>query len=418
MYFFLKDNLLYSYTGNESYPSYMIFMLGSFVKNVKCGTYRSFEICHEHRPTIRLQAPHTEDRNQWVKVLTEASNTSSLEDDYKIQKICGRGKFSVVYRGVTKDTYDEVAIKVITKSELDEYERSFLGTELAIVKVIKHPNIVELVDVYEDMDKLFIVSELIEGGELFDYISKKGLLSESEAALISYQILDTLEYLHECSIVHRDLKPENILVELDASETKCKRIKVTDFGLSKMMNPNEKITEMCGTLAYVAPEVLMREGYNKKVDTWSAGIIAYLLLCGSLPFDSESKTEIFKQTCRAKLDFDDEIWELISPEAKDVVTLLLKRDPDDRPSIHKILKHDWFKKYVYFDTEKEEAVPVEFEIETSEIHRRKKKDLLDRKIALEEGSMISEKFNSFSKNISKGVSKKHHAYGEELVVPK
>lgn len=128
----------------------------------------------------------------------------------------------MVYRGVTKDNYDEVAIKVITKSELDDYERSFLGTELAIVKVIKHPNIVELVDVYEDMDKLFIVSELIEGGELFDYISKKGLLSESEAALISYQILDTLEYLHECSIVHRDLKPENILVQLDATETKCK----------------------------------------------------------------------------------------------------------------------------------------------------------------------------------------------------
>ena len=87
---------------------------------------------------------------------------------------------------MAKDTLDEVAIKVITKSELDAYERSFLGTELAIVKVIKHPNIVELIDVYEDMDKLHIVSELIEGGELFDYILKKGLLSESEAALISY----------------------------------------------------------------------------------------------------------------------------------------------------------------------------------------------------------------------------------------
>lgn len=176
-----------------------------------------------------------------------------------------------------------------------------------------------------------------------------------------------------------------------------------------MMNPNEKITEMCGTLAYIAPEVLMQEGYNKKVDTWSAGIIAYLLLCGTLPFDSESKTEIFKQTCQAKLNFEDEIWEMISPEAKEVVTLLLKRNPDDRPSINKILQHDWFKKYVYFDEEKEEAVPVDFEIEASESQRRRKKEILDVRIALKEGK-IEESFHS----LSKGVSKKHHAYGEEL----
>ncbi len=257
---------------------------------------------------IKLFGQSREDRNEWIEALMEASKTMKIYHYYKFDRIIGHGKFSKVYLSTDKQSADKVAIKVIEKDSLDENEKSFLGTELAIIKVISHPLIAELVDVFEDQQNLYIVMELVEGGELFDYIVKKMALVESEAAMIGYQILSTLDYLHECSIVHRDLKPENILVEMSDDKSKVEKVRITDFGLSKMMNPNNNIFEMCGTLAYVAPEVLMQEGYNKKVDTWAAGIIIYLLLAGTLPFDSQSKHEIFEKTVKADIDFGDDIW--------------------------------------------------------------------------------------------------------------
>ena len=131
-----------------------------------------------------------------------------------------------------------------------------MGTELAIIKVIEHPNIVELIDVYEDEDKIYIMLELMKGGELFDYIIQKLIVSEFETALVVYQLLSTLFYLHECGIVHRDLKPENVLIEMENLEDRIKKVMITDFGLSKMMSPKELVYDMCGTLSYVAPEVL------------------------------------------------------------------------------------------------------------------------------------------------------------------
>ena len=131
-----------------------------------------------------------------------------------------------------------------------------MGTELAIIKVIEHPNIVELIDVYEDEDKIYIMLELMKGGELFDYIIQKLIVSEFETALVVYQLLSTLFYLHECGIVHRDLKPENVLIEMESLEDRIKKVMITDFGLSKMMSPKELVYDMCGTLSYVAPEVL------------------------------------------------------------------------------------------------------------------------------------------------------------------
>jgi len=168
---------------------------------------------------------------------------------------CGFGKFSQVFKGFHKPSHHDVAIKIIDKDKLDELESTFLNTELAIVKILEHPHIVELIDVYEDAHKICIVTEFVQGGELFHYLEKKRFLPEDEAALIIYQMLYTLKYIHECGIVHRDLKPENILVEI--VDEKVKNIRITDFGLSKMMTPEELCFEMCGTLSYVAPEILM-----------------------------------------------------------------------------------------------------------------------------------------------------------------
>ena len=294
--YYLKDNLLYCYRKGEDYPSEMIFMLGCFIEPIQEISRYGFIISHDYKSPLKLFGLSRDDRDDWIKALTEASHTIQIDDDYTFHMVIGTGKFSNVYRAIHKQTYESVAIKVIEKATLDEQETEFLGTELAIIKVIEHPYITEVIDVYEDAKKIYIVMEIIDGGELFEYVVKNMVLSESEAALIGYQILSTLGYMHEASVVHRDLKPENILIELDEKTGFVKGIRITDFGLSKMMNPNKKYNEMCGTLAYVAPEVLNQEGYNKEVDYWSAGVIIYLLLCGQLPFDSDSKTEIFQKT--------------------------------------------------------------------------------------------------------------------------
>lgn len=162
-----------------------------------------------------------------------------------------------MYKSIHKWTKNDVAIKIIEKTKLDEVETGFLNTELAIIKVLEHPHVVELIDVYEDVNRICIVTELIDGGEMFNYLVDRVFISEEEAALIIYQMLATLNYIHECGIIHWDVKPENVLLEMTEDGKRVKNIWITDFGLSKMLGPNEKCYEMCGTFAYVAPEILM-----------------------------------------------------------------------------------------------------------------------------------------------------------------
>jgi serine/threonine protein kinase len=143
---------------------------------------------------------------------------------------------------------------------------------------------------FETFDNMFIMMEVIQGGELFEHI-KDYEISEKEACLIVHQVLEALEYLHMCGIVHRDLKPENIMVELDDSgeTTEVHQVKLADFGLSKIIVPGEVMFESCGTPAYVAPEVLRKQGYQNEVDIWSTGVILYTMLARALPFHSQDK---------------------------------------------------------------------------------------------------------------------------------
>jgi len=174
-----------------------------------------------------------------------------------------------------------VALKKIDKSKLVGPEKWYLREEIQVIKLIAHPHVVEMKDVYEDFKFMYIVMEYVKGGELFDYINREDGLSEHDVVLILFQILQTIQYLHFCGVVHRDLKPENILV---IHEDGNLNIKITDFGLSKLLAPNEKMYEPCGTLSYVAPEVLEGSGYGKECDIWSAGVIFHAMLLTYLPF--------------------------------------------------------------------------------------------------------------------------------------
>lgn len=210
------------------------------------------------------------------------ANNLNFEDRYEKGRKLGKGKFSTVYECQNIETGELVAMKHILKPSLSEREREFLREEIQIIKLISHPNIVTMRETYETEKYMYIIMDQAKGGELFEHI-KSYELEEREISLIMFQIVEAIQYLQTSGVAHRDLKPENILIEKDPQD-EVTQIKITDFGLSKIVGPNEIMMESCGTPAYVAPEVLLKKGYKKQVDIWSAGVIYYTLVCRQLPF--------------------------------------------------------------------------------------------------------------------------------------
>jgi len=230
---------------------------------------------------------------------------------------------------------------VIDKKEAgSQQDERRLRTEIDILTRVKHPNIVCLKDIFEDPNHLYIVMELISGGELFDKIVERGSFSEKETSELVSKILSAVEYLHSNGIAHRDLKPENLLLKAgDITE-----VMLSDFGLSKIIGEDTMMQTACGTPYYVAPEVLSATGYGPEVDLWSVGVITYLILCGFPPFYGDSLPEVFEQIMKAEYDFPEPYWNDISKEAKDFIGRLLVVDPKKRYNSTQALEHVWIKK--------------------------------------------------------------------------
>ncbi|TRY82458.1 hypothetical protein DNTS_028279 [Danionella cerebrum] len=200
------------------------------------------------------------------------------------------------------------AVKCIPKKALKGKESS-IENEIAVLRKIKHENIVALEDIYESSDHLYLIMQLVSGGELFDRIVEKGFYTEKDASKLIRQVLDAVNYLHTMGIVHRDLKPENLLYFNPQDGSK---IMISDFGLSKMEGTGDVMSTACGTPGYVAPEVLAQKPYSKAVDCWSIGVIAYILLCGYPPFYDENDSKLFEQILKADYEFDAPYWDDIS----------------------------------------------------------------------------------------------------------
>jgi len=263
---------------------------------------------------------------------------SSIFDLYDIKDELGKGAFSVVKLALNKKTGEKVAVKVIDKTQASaESDEKRLKTEVAILKQVKHPNIVCLKDLYETPQNLYLIMELVTGGELFDKIVEKGQYTEKEAATTVKKVLSSVDYLHSVNIAHRDLKPENLLLRGD-DETD---VMLSDFGLSKIINQDTMMETACGTPYYVAPEVLSAQGYDKEVDLWSIGVITYLLLCGFPPFYGETLPEVFEQIMKADYDFPDPYWTDISKDAKDFISKLLVVDSKKRLTAKQAMQHPW-----------------------------------------------------------------------------
>jgi calcium/calmodulin-dependent protein kinase I len=270
------------------------------------------------------------------------AKNSSFHKSYEIKETLGKGSFATVKRCIKKSDKSEFAVKEIKKKNLSEEELVVVRDEVNIMGEIDHPNCVKLYEMFDSPKKVYMVIELLTGGEMFDRIVQKGNFTEAEAAKVMKVIVSALKYLHGIGITHRDLKPENLLY---CSPKADANIKITDFGLAKLKNSPEdgeqKMVTACGTPGYVAPEVLKNEPYGPAVDLWSMGVILYILLCGFPPFYHESTTMLYKQIKKGSYSFPDPYWSEISDNAKDLVGRLLTVDPAKRATPDDVLAHEW-----------------------------------------------------------------------------
>jgi len=262
--------------------------------------------------------------------------TPTVEDKYDLKDVLGTGAFSQVRLAESKEDGQMHAIKIIDKKALRGKEDS-LENEIRVLKRLDHKNVVKLLEAYESRTCVYLVMELVTGGELFDRIVEKGSYSEKDAADLIKQVLSAVAYMHEEGVVHRDLKPENLLYYSPDADSK---IMISDFGLSKMEESGVMATA-CGTPGYVAPEVLAQKPYGKAVDVWSIGVISYILLCGYPPFYDENDANLFAQILKGEFEFDSPYWDDISEEAKDFIRSLMCVNVENRLTCHNALEHCW-----------------------------------------------------------------------------
>lgn len=273
--------------------------------------------------------------------------TTDIFLDYDIDdKPIGEGSFGVVYKAREKSTNIIRAVKQIFNENITNYD-GFM-TEVSALKTLDHPNVVKLFEVYQDKNCVFLVLEYLDGGELFDYITDRDHLTEADAARFFKQMMSAIIYCHKNRICHRDLKPDNFML---ASKDQDAYIKLIDFGLSRSFYKFQgegqgeiiRMETRVGTSLYMAPEVLTKN-YTNACDTWSLGVILYIMLCGCPPFDGEDDQEIYAAIKNLDYDFNDEVWNEVSDDAKDLISKILVEEKR-RITPKEALNHPWVKQF-------------------------------------------------------------------------
>ena len=269
-------------------------------------------------------------KEELIKISTEP-----VANYYSIIKDLGHGSYGQVKKVKHKKLNEVRAMKITNKkSNSSKYE-------IEILRKISHPNITNIFEIFADSKKYYVIMEFLEGGELFDAITSIGSFTEESACQVMKQLLSAIYYLHSNNIVHRDLKPENVML-LQKPENGNYHIKLIDFGTAKIFKPGKKMNKFIGTSYYIAPEVL-KEKYDEKCDVWSCGIILYILLCGYPPFNGNTNVEIFHAIQNQSPLFAGEEWDDITSEAKELIKLMLRKNPNERWNAEQCLKHKWFK---------------------------------------------------------------------------
>ncbi|PFH35285.1 calcium-dependent protein kinase CDPK5 [Besnoitia besnoiti] len=264
----------------------------------------------------------------------------------------GKGSYGSVVKAKDIKTGIMRAIKVVYKPRIDNVTR--LKREILIMKRLDHPNIIKLLEVYEDSKNLYLVMELCTGGELFERIMKSGHFSERYAASLMKQVFSAASYCHSQNVIHRDLKPENLLY---ADSSPLSALKVIDWGFAARCGKSHKFSSVVGTPYYVAPEVLFGK-YGSECDMWSAGVILYILLCGYPPFHGKDNQEILKKVQVGEYSFDPRHWRRVSDHAKDLVKRCLTYVPGKRITAAEALRHPWIQCYTAGAGRPERPIPA------------------------------------------------------------
>lgn len=271
---------------------------------------------------------------------TGDGGSALLHGKYELGRLLGHGTFAKVYHARNLKNGKSMAMKVVGKEKVIKVGMmEQIKREISVMRMVKHPNIVELHEVMASKSKIYFAMDLVRGGELFAKIAK-GRLKEDVTRVYFQQLISAIDFCHSRGVYHRDLKPENLLLDEDGN------LKVTDFGLSAFsehLKQDGLLHTTCGTPAYVAPEVIGKKGYDgAKADLWSCGVILYVLLAGFLPFQDDNLVSMYRKIYRG--DFKCPPW--FSSEARRLVTKLLDPNPSTRVTISKIMESSWFKKSV------------------------------------------------------------------------
>ena len=264
---------------------------------------------------------------------------------YDFGEMLGKGGFAEVRLATEKATGKQVAMKIMTlpanPRSVDDNTREDVMKEINLLTGLDHPNIVKLYEYFDEKKKFYLSTELMRGGELLKSVIEKERYGENDAKQCFVQMLRGIQYLHENKITHRDLKLENLMLDEKGSNV----VKIVDFGLAKRAQETIMDT-VCGTPQYVAPEVISGDDtsvYDNKVDMWSAGVVLYVLLGGYPPFYDENEPRLFQKIANGIYDFDDDVWEVVSEDAKDLIRGLLTVNPAKRLDATQALQHKWVK---------------------------------------------------------------------------
>ncbi|XP_021888701.1 phosphoenolpyruvate carboxylase kinase 2-like [Carica papaya] len=264
----------------------------------------------------------------------------ALNEKYQLCEEIGRGRFGTVSRCFCPISNEFFACKIIDKRVLtDPIDRECLENEPKIMALLTpHPNIVQIHDMYDTDDALFIVMDLCDPVTIFDRVAAAGPLCEAESSMYMKQILQAVAHCHRYGVVHRDVKPDNVLLDFRGGS-----VRLCDFGSADWLGVSgeRRLTGLVGTPYYVAPEVVMGREYDEKVDVWSAGVVLYTMLAGIPPFYGDTAGEIFEAVLRGNLRFPPKLFRSVSAEAKDLLRKMICKDASRRLSAEQALRHPW-----------------------------------------------------------------------------
>ncbi|CAD8146199.1 unnamed protein product [Paramecium octaurelia] len=305
-----------------------------------CQLYDSFILMQKQGKKLLIYGK-IESLLKWFDHLKHYAIQRNFKKQFKKCELFGRGSQAKVFRILNIKTGQTFATKQFDKNKFSESSLSHLLKEISILRQLNHDGITRLFEVFENKKKIYIILECLNGGELLDQIQSPTYKYNEQFVMdFASNLLKIIDYIHQAGIMHRDLKPENLILKDSNNYTD---FAIADFGLAEFYKNDVQYLEKCGTIGYIAPEVLRNQPYNQKIDIYSIGVILYTLFTGSLPFAGNSTLEIYQNNLQANVNTSQLEQINITEKAKQFVFSLLSENPDKRPTAQEALRHQWFR---------------------------------------------------------------------------